>query len=498
MNIKLAILSIAMGTSASTAHAQCPLTFDTAVSYDAGSGPNSIAVGDLNGDDRPDLTVLNYGGETVSALLGNGDGTFAAPVNYATVAQCNSLAIGNLNGDGKLDLAVSSKNTILVLLGNGDGTFADAVNYAVPGTSVAIGDFNGDGKSDLVVANSGLGTVSVLLGNGNGAFAAPVNSAAGANATTLTIGDLNTDGKLDLVVTNSSINSVSALLGNGNGTFAAPVSSPSGNNPYHPAIGDLNGDNKLDLAIRDFSSNGVSVLLGNGNGTFAAPVTYAAGTGPYSVAIGDLNGDGKPELVLPNYTSNDVSVLVGNGNGTFSPAASYAVFDLARPEFVAIGDFNADGKPDMATVNNRGDNVSVLLNSGAGFAAPTFTQQPTGRVVQAGASAAFTAAANGFGASLNYQWRRNGMPLSDGGNIAGAATNTLTIDPAQSSDVASYDLQVVSAPSCTGGNQVATSIAIVLAINGTACPADFNGDHQVDDADFVQFLAAYNELLCPE
>jgi hypothetical protein len=108
----------------------------------------------------------------------------------------------------------------------------------------------------------------------------------------------------------------------------------------------------------------VSVLLGNGDGTFAAKTDFVAGPGPYSVAIGDLNADGKPDVVASNASSNNVSVLLGNGDGTLGEKTDYETG--ASPQSVAIGDLNADGKRDLAVANRNPGTVSVLLNVGPG------------------------------------------------------------------------------------------------------------------------------------
>src|SRR5205807_5346036 len=120
---------------------------------------------------------------SVSMLLGKGDGTFQTAMNFAVGTNPSSVAVSDFNGDGKLDLAVANQgsNNVSVLLGKGDGTFQAATNFGA-GTnlfSVAVGDFNGDGKPDLAVANIGnIGNpsspsnVSVLLGNGDGSFQA--------------------------------------------------------------------------------------------------------------------------------------------------------------------------------------------------------------------------------------------------------------------------------------------------------------------------------------
>jgi hypothetical protein len=130
---------------------------------------SSAALGDFNGDGWLDLVTANSGTNNVSVVLNtrNSLAPFdATDVTYAVGTKPTSVAVGDFNGDGKLDLvtANSGSNTVSILLGNGDGTFQSAVSYGV-GTapsSVAAGDFNGDGKLDLVTANSGSNNVSVL------------------------------------------------------------------------------------------------------------------------------------------------------------------------------------------------------------------------------------------------------------------------------------------------------------------------------------------------
>jgi len=142
-------------------------TFAAKRDYETGDTPRSVALGDLNGDGKPDIVTANFSSNTVSVLLGNGNGTFAAKRDYETGRNPRSVALGDLNGDGKPDMAVTnvSSDTVSVLLGNGNGTFAATVDYGtgIRPISVAVGDFNGDGKPDLAVANYNSDTVSVLL-----------------------------------------------------------------------------------------------------------------------------------------------------------------------------------------------------------------------------------------------------------------------------------------------------------------------------------------------
>src|SRR5439155_15021534 len=152
-------------------------------------------------------------------------------------------------------VANGSSNTVSVLLGNGNGSFGARTDYGTGSApkSVAIGDLNGDGKPDLAVANTGSypgydGTVSVLLGNGNGSFGAKTNFGTGSKPFSVAIGDVNGDGRPDLAVANNFSNTVSVLLGNGAGSFGAKTDFGTGSCPRSVAIGDLNGDGKPDLA----------------------------------------------------------------------------------------------------------------------------------------------------------------------------------------------------------------------------------------------------------
>ena len=348
--------------------------FSAATNFAARPSPLSVAIGDVNGDDRPDLAVANFVSNNTSVLLGNGDGTFQPEANFAAGTNPASVAIGDVNGDGKADLAVANQGgNVSVLLGNGDGTFQAARNFVVGGfaRSVAIGDINGDGKADLAVANFASNNVSVLRSNGDGTFQDATNFVAGTNPVSVAIGDLNGDGKVDLAVANTNSNNVSVLLGYGDDTFQAAMNFAAGTEPYFVAIGDVNGDGKADLAVANFGNNTVSVLLSNGDGTFQPAANLAVGTQPISVAIGDLNGDGKADLAVANLGNNNVSVLLGNGDGTFQAATNFSAG--MKSGSVAIGDLNGDGERDLAVANTDSNNVSVLLNNSTNLSATQHT-----------------------------------------------------------------------------------------------------------------------------
>ena len=171
--VAVAPLALAMLAWAVPAHAQ--VAFLPATNFAVGSNPPSVAVGDFNGDGKPDLAVANQTSNTVSIRLGTGTGSFGAATNFTAGTNPRSVAVGDFNGDGKIDLAVANQagNNVSILLGTGSGSFGAATNFVV-GTNpffVAVGDFNGDGRPDLAVANLNSNNVSILLGTGTGAGA---------------------------------------------------------------------------------------------------------------------------------------------------------------------------------------------------------------------------------------------------------------------------------------------------------------------------------------
>jgi hypothetical protein len=350
--------------------------------FATGTGPASVASGDFDLDGKPDLAVANAGANTVSVLLGQGDGSFAPKVDHVAALRPSSVAVGDFNLDDRADLTVAAPETngVTVLLGKGDGTFPDLVYYATADgpRSVAVGDIDADGKPDLAVANAPVGltstvsiTVTVLLGNGDGSFRIneeyATGSLTGPGGTSVAVGDFNVDRKLDLAVANYDSDSVSVLLGNGDGTFGDVLGYATGRRPSRVVVGDFNLDGKPDLAVADDSmspSGAVSVLLGRGDGSFADKLDYGIGDGLGPVAVGDFNLDGKPDLALARSTfGGTVSVLLGNGDGTFTTRVDHVVQEEWQSALssMAVSDIDLDGKPDIAVTDFFFDTVTVLL-----------------------------------------------------------------------------------------------------------------------------------------
>jgi FG-GAP-like repeat/Abnormal spindle-like microcephaly-assoc'd, ASPM-SPD-2-Hydin len=348
--------------------------------FSTGVGPQSAIVADFNGDGKPDIAVANSGDNTVSVLLGKGDGTFGPKIDFATGRTPGSLIAGHFNGDGKLDLAVanSSDSTVSIFFGNGDGTFQSGAVLATrnPPHRVIVADFNADGKLDLATVNttfvttSANNSVSIFLGKGDGTFAAPTEYPMDGATFAIAAGDFNSDGKLDLAIGNTGLAQISILLGNGDGTFQpSQVNPPSGVADFVSTFliaRDFNGDGNVDLA--NVGGGKVAILLGNGDGTFQPHVDYPV-TGPDAgwLTADDFNGDGKLDLAVANGFSGGVpvptvSILLGKGDGTFLPAVDYGTG--SQPFSVTSADVNGDGKADLIMATDS--SVAVLIGRGDG------------------------------------------------------------------------------------------------------------------------------------
>ena len=373
-------------------------TFQGGALIPAAVRPTSIVAGDLNNDGKPDLVVANQGSDSLTILLGQGGGAFTAAAPFTLTSQGgnsvgpSSVALADLNGDNKIDLAFadSAAGNVAIALGSGNGSFG-APTYVTTGNgsvAVAAGDLNGDGKPDLVVANQGnltssfngtdTGSVSVLLNDGGGAFRPATNITTGVQPGLVVLQDVNGDGKLDAVVLNLGLTQgysqppnaggVTVLIGNGDGTFQKGLNYTVGANPTTLAVGDVNGDGKPDLVVATTQSSFNSVLavmLGVGDGTFQNPAYLTGQFGITDVIITDLNGDGKPDIVDASCCGDtQPSYLLGNGDGTFQPQV---VFNGGpSPYSIAAADFNGDSKPDLAIADQGSGNngyVTVLLNT---------------------------------------------------------------------------------------------------------------------------------------
>jgi archaellum component FlaF (FlaF/FlaG flagellin family) len=292
----------------------------------------SLAVADFNGDGNLDIVTADQdqSPSTVSVYLGNGDGTFKTPpITSNTTAPNEFIAVGDFNGDGKPDVVVIENPYIGVLLGNGDGTFGPPIdNVSFVGAQfLAVADFNNDHKADLLVTGS-FGseyTIGVLLGNGDGTLQSAITQSALYVPATVAAGDLNGDGKMDAVL-GYDLGGIAVLLGNGDGTLQPPVVyDTTGLGGGQVVVHDLNLDGKLDVAVPSSlgyqnGPPGVDVFWGNGDGTLQPAELFESTTTGLPV-VGDLNGDGKADLALGN-SKDGVGTMLNTGVVSFSPTTA--------------------------------------------------------------------------------------------------------------------------------------------------------------------------------
>jgi FG-GAP-like repeat/PASTA domain len=327
--------------------------FGTTRAFGTGRGPASVAIGDLDGDGSGDIATANYKADTVSVLLNNGGGRFRAKRDYATGQGPLRIRVADVSGDGKPDLVTANGSGISVLLNLGDGRFQVKRAFG-PGLSpidLAVGDLNADGSADLATVNENQG-LSVLLNAGGGSFPARRDYGTVFDPLSIEIGDVNGDGKPDLVTSSSDKEvgpGVSVYLNRGQARFGSWVfyslHGDWAEGARSPAIGDLTGDGKADVAVTS-RLHAVSVLVNRGAGAFRRQLDYRAGPYPASVVLADLNGDRRRDLAIANIGS--ISVLLNK------PSVC-DVQDLRRQTLV-------QAKRTLARVNCRVGKVSYAYS----------------------------------------------------------------------------------------------------------------------------------------
>lgn len=336
------LLIVAFSLIAGTLFLQPPHFHQTTIPV--GHGPRWISIADINHDNNPDILVTNEVSETITVLLGDGQGHFReAPGSPVPAGHLpNDIGISDLNGDGNLDLVVANHQSpyVTILLGDGKGAFHPAPGSPLDVHSnphphaVAVADFNHDGRPDFVTESWASNQIELFLGNGNGTFATPGRffSVGHRPYERLRSADFNHDGLPDVVTTNLDDDTVTILLSDGKGGFhpapGSPV--PAGSKPWQIFIDDLNGDGNPDLVIipyqrdlTDTSRNAVTVLLGDAKARFkpAPPLPLNQCRGVNSVAAGDLRGNGKHAIVVACAESRNMILFEPNSSGHYEGTA---------------------------------------------------------------------------------------------------------------------------------------------------------------------------------
>ncbi|HEX8114906.1 MAG TPA: VCBS repeat-containing protein [Kofleriaceae bacterium] len=388
------------------------VSFAPEVRYFSGYKAYALLSGDLDGDGHADLAVINEYGSSVAVFLDNvTTGAFTRLANPAgkppdepdnralnfgpTGAYPTGGGVADFNHDGKLDVVTADYHgySVTVLLNDGTGKLkTQAAPYPTEAkaetSNLAVGDLNKDGNPDVVATNPQTASVSVFLSHADGTLDPAINLQVGvmngAQPYSAVIADFDGDGNNDLAVAEEMSGQIFVRLGHGDGTFGDETGyAIDGTRDYILIAHDMNNDKKLDLVCANRNGDTVSVLLGRGDGTFRKAIVSSVGPpdvmkmagrpwfGPYNVAVADVNQDGVPDVVTPNFVGDSVSILLGIGDGHFAPAIELKydkptdpMFTSTTPYGIVVGDFNGDGKPDIATANAGSDDLTIRLNTG--------------------------------------------------------------------------------------------------------------------------------------
>ena len=344
--------------------AQVPIMQFSSTTVQAGNGPRSAILIDLDRDGHRDLAVANIRGSSISLLFGDGLGAFMLLDSLDTGHKApHAIASGDFNEDGIVDAVTANRDshTVALFLGDGEGGFLAPTFFATGQGPrwIVVADFNEDEHADLAVTNRDDDSVSVLLGDGSGNFVAAGAVYSGDGPVPVAAADFNGDGFIDLAVGNDLGDTLVVLAGDGAGGFVFSLAVPVGLSPKSIAVGDLNQDGLSDIAVACLLDGSVTVLLSDDQGGFTVS-SYAAGGGSFGVVIGDFDGDGKSDLAVVDGVDYQVSVLLADGLGGFAEAQTFPT-GLA-PHAIVSGDFNRDGRPDLAMPNTGDNTVTILLN----------------------------------------------------------------------------------------------------------------------------------------
>jgi len=348
-------------------------TAEQAIGYD--SRPKHISIGDFDRNGHLDLVVVNSGSDSIGIFLGFGNGSFSDQITHSIGfgSKPYAVVVGNFNNDTYLDLAVANfgTNSISVLLGCGNGSFTKQISTSLNSSrplSIAAGDFNKDKKLDIIVANYGTSDIILLYGFNNGSFRVIRRHDMGYDSIpyAIAIADFNQDKKLDIAVVNYGTSILTILLAKNNDESFTIQQYSTGNRSYPSSIatGDLNDDSYVDIAITYSLLGTIGIFFGTGKGTFANMFTLSIDDNNNSrleyISIVDFTHDSKPDIVVIDSMNNNIIILENNANKNFTIATIHSTGHGSDSTSFAIDDFTHDHVPDIAITNNATNNILVL------------------------------------------------------------------------------------------------------------------------------------------
>ncbi len=473
-------------------------SFAAKVDFATGTGPSSLYEGDFDGDGKIDVIVTNASATTVSIFRNtssSGTVSFATRVDIATAVAPQAVTVGDFDGDGKLDFAVANQtpNTVSVFrntsTGSGVISFAARVDFATGTAPIALisGDFDRDGKIDLASANYSASTLSVLrntsTASGTIGYAAKIDLVTATNPYSVTAADIDGDEKLELICTNYTTGSISIFRNTSTPTsigFQTKTDFSAGVNPLDVGAADFDSDGKVDLAI---SANGSNAIVVYRNTSTVGSISLTSGSlaagsssTPRGLSIGDFDGDGKVDMACVNGGLNTVGVYRNTStSGTIAFATKVDFATGTIPYYVFGGDLDGDGKFDLSVINNTANTLSVIRNTIPSAVPPTVTSfTPTSGTP--GTSVTITGTNFSTTASSNIVKFNNVTAVVTGTPTATslvaivpsvATTGTVSVEVSGLSGTSSGSFTVNPLPTITSFTPTSGAIGTTVTITGT-------------------------------
>lgn len=325
---------------------------------------------DLNEDGWMDITIVNEDTADLRTFLNRADSTGLFEPFLTPPAPVNDRASpsepSDFNRDGHADVCVVNidTNSVSVLLGRGDGTFHPQQEITVGSVprGIAVLDVDGDGDTDIVNSNLGTSNIALMLNDGNGVFGKATFFDAGANGEwSLAAADMDNDNLLDIVVGAQNSQRILVNKCNGDGTFSFSSSTQSGGRTWMLSCGDLNGDGNNDVASVNSSNNNATILMGDGSGGLAPPSPYATDNFPLAIDLGDFDGDGDLDLISSSF-AGDWLLFTNDGAGNFS--LDQELFAPVAASCSLAVDIDNDRDLDLVLVDELEDVIIIMQNGG--------------------------------------------------------------------------------------------------------------------------------------
>jgi hypothetical protein len=340
-----------------------PATFYQYSSVMAGTAPETVAPGDINGNGSIDFVVPNLNSSDMSILVNNGSGNFTNSQTLTTGNSPRLAVLGDFDLDGDLDIAEinNSSSTLIIYSNNGSGSFSNinSISLSRGPFSIATIDIDGDGDLDLAAACYSSSSVLVLKNNGNGGFSYPDSYVTENGPVCVKFGDIDNDGDMDIVCANWNANSITVFKNNGNGIFGLTSSLNVSVHPHSIALADIDHDGYLDFIEVNSNSNNLIVFKNNGSGSFSNYSNISCGNFPVDVVTGDIDGDGNLDIAVSN-NQYGVTFFTNDGNGNFNFLSSTGI--TIGPRRIALVDLDGDRDLDLAVPNTDLNNVLIFKN----------------------------------------------------------------------------------------------------------------------------------------